>query len=141
DHGEVRILDAKTLKLQRAVKVPLGEVKVGNWRADGKEFSLLVSLPERPADVYAADAATGEIHPLRDDKRPGVDSLPPIETSIEKVKAFDGLMIPINRYLPKSAAGKKVPTVVIFHGGPASSYAVRWNPYARFFLSLGYAVL
>ena len=50
------------------------------------------------------------------------------------------MTIPVNLYLPKGRTGK-LPTIVIFHGGPASSYAVRWNPYARFFLSLGYAVL
>ena len=141
NHGEVRILDAKTLKVERDVKVPLGDVQVGSFRDDGKEFSLLVSLPDRPADPYAADVATGEVRALREDKRPGLDAMPAIEASIENVKAFDGLTIPVNQYLPKDRAGKKLPTIAIFHGGPASSYAVRWNPYARFFLSLGYAVV
>ena len=140
NHGEVRILDARTLKIERSVGVPLGNVIVGSFRNDGKAFSLLISLPDHPADVYSVDAATGQLRQLRDDKRPGLDALPAIEASIEKVSAFDGLTIPINLYLPKARTGK-LPTIVIFHGGPASSYAVRWNPYARFFLSLGYAVL
>jgi dipeptidyl aminopeptidase/acylaminoacyl peptidase len=140
NHGEVRILDARTLKIERSVGVPLGNVVVGSFRNDGKAFSLLISLPDHPADVYSVDAATGQLRPLRNDKRPGLDALPAIEASIEKISAFDGLTIPINLYLPKGRTGK-LPTIVIFHGGPASSYAVRWNPYARFFLSLGYAVL
>ena len=140
NHGEVRILDARTLKIERSVDVPLGNVIVGTFRDDGKAFSLLISLPDHPPDVYSVDVATGRLRPLRDDKRPGLDALPAIEASIEKVIAFDGLTIPINLYLPKVRTGK-LPTIVIFHGGPASSYAVRWNPYARFFLSLGYAVL
>jgi dipeptidyl aminopeptidase/acylaminoacyl peptidase len=102
---------------------------------------LLISLPDRPADVFGVDTATGEVRPLRADKRPGLDGLAPIETTIETVKAFDGLTIPINRYLPKLDAPKKLPTLVIFHGGPATSYAVRWNAYARYYVSLGYAVL
>jgi dipeptidyl aminopeptidase/acylaminoacyl peptidase len=141
DHGEVRILDAKTLKVQREVKVPLGDVQVGSFREDGSAFSVLVSLPTQPADVFEVSAATGAVKPLRADKRAGLDALPPIEASIEQVKAFDGLTIPVNRYLPKTEPGKKLPTIVIFHGGPATSYAVRWNPYARFFVSQGYAVL
>jgi len=149
NHGEVRILDAATMKLERVVKVPLGDVHVGSFREDGKEFSLLVSLPDKPADVYAADAATGAVRPLRDDKRTGVDSLPAIDATIEDVKAFDGLTIPINRYLPRAAAkppassppAAKLPTIAMFHGGPASSSAVRWNPFARFFVALGYAVI
>jgi dipeptidyl aminopeptidase/acylaminoacyl peptidase len=140
NHGEVRILDARTLALQRRVNVPLGDVAVGAFRRDGKAFSLLISLPDRPADVYFVDAATGQVRPLRADKRPGLDILPAIDAHIENVRAFDGLTIPINVYLPKQRTAK-LPTIVIFHGGPATSYAIRWNAYARFFLSLGYAVL
>jgi dipeptidyl aminopeptidase/acylaminoacyl peptidase len=143
DHGEVRILDAKTLKLVRNVTVPLGEIHVGSFRPDGKAFSILVSEPSHPSDPYAVDLATGTIKPLRADKRSKLDALGPITMKIEHVKAFDGLDIPINRYLPGSdeAAPSKLPTIVIFHGGPASSYPVRWSPYARFFLSQGYAVM
>jgi dipeptidyl aminopeptidase/acylaminoacyl peptidase len=139
-HGEVRILSAKTMTLQRSVNVPLGDISVGSFRNDGKAFSLLISLPDHPADIYSVDAASGQLRPLREDKRPGLDTLPPIDATLEKVSAFDGLTIPINVYLPKGRTGK-LPTIVIFHGGPATSYAVRWSPYARFYLSLGYAVL
>jgi dipeptidyl aminopeptidase/acylaminoacyl peptidase len=140
NHGEVRILNAGTLALERAVEVPLGEVTVGTFRRDGRAFSLLISQPDHPADVYVVDAANGRISRLREDPRPGLESLPRIEASIEHVKAFDGLIIPVNRYLPAKRTGR-LPTIVIFHGGPASSYDVRWSLYARFFLSLGYAVL
>jgi dipeptidyl aminopeptidase/acylaminoacyl peptidase len=140
NHGQVKILDARTLAVQRTVKVPLGEVKLGDFRGDGRAFSILVSRPEQPADVFEVDAATGAVKPLRADPRPGLASLPPITSSIQSARAFDGLTIPINQYLPP-VDGKKLPTLVIFHGGPASSYAVRWFPYTRFFVSLGYAVV
>lgn len=140
-HGEVRVLDARTLKIATKVSVPLGDVQLGTYRPDGKAFSLLVSRPDQPADVWWVDAATGEARPLRDDTRPGLRGLPPIEASIDAIKAFDGLSIPVNVYLPKLEAPRKLPALAIFHGGPATSYAVRWNAYARFFVSLGYAVV
>jgi dipeptidyl aminopeptidase/acylaminoacyl peptidase len=140
NHGEVRILNAKTLALQRRLSVPLGDVSVGAFRNDGRAFSILISQPGQPADIYEVDAENGRLSPLRRDRRPGLDSLPAVDATIETVTAFDGLIIPINVYLPK-ARTSRLPTIVIFHGGPATSYAVRWNPYARFFLALGYAVL
>ena len=140
NHGEVRILNAKTLELEREVKVPLGDVSVGAFRKDGQAFSILIALPDHPADIYTVDARTGRLKALREDTRSGLATLPPIEASIQNVRAFDGLIIPINQYLPKGRSGK-LPTIIIFHGGPATSYAVRWSLYARFFLSLGYAVL
>lgn len=141
NHGEVRLLDAKTLKPRRAVKVPLGDVQMGSFRGDGRAFSILISLPNQPADPFEVDVTTGELRPLRADKRAGLEGLPPVEASIETVKAFDGLSIPINVYLPAGAAGRRLPTIINFHGGPAYSYPVRWHPYTRFFVSLGYAVL
>lgn len=140
NHGEIRILNATTLALQRKVAVPLGDVSVGTFRGDGKSFSVLVSLPDHPADIYEVDARSGKLSRLRDDRRPGLDTLPAIDARIETLTAFDGLLIPINVYLPKVRTSR-LPTIVIFHGGPATSYSVRWNPYARFFLALGYAVL
>jgi dipeptidyl aminopeptidase/acylaminoacyl peptidase len=70
----------------------------------------------------------------------GVDTLPALSVSIEKVAAHDGLVIPVNLYLPRAAAGQRLPVLAFFHGGPSSSYAVRWHPFARFFTALGYAV-
>jgi dipeptidyl aminopeptidase/acylaminoacyl peptidase len=141
NHGELRILDARTLAVRRAVAVPLGDVKLGAWRPDGRAFSALISLPDAPADVFAVDATTGQVAPLRKDARPGLPSLPPVTVSIEHARAFDGLDIPINVYLPRAEPGEKLPTLVVFHGGPTFSAAVRWNPYIRFYTALGYAVL
>jgi dipeptidyl aminopeptidase/acylaminoacyl peptidase len=140
-HGEIRILDAKTLKLQREVKVPLGDVILGTFQRDGKAFSILMSQPNRPADVFAVDARSGEVRPLRDDKHPAIDTLPPIEVSIESVKAFDGLAIPVNRYVPAGSAGNRLPTIANFHGGPAANTPVHWSHLVRFFVALGYAVV
>jgi dipeptidyl aminopeptidase/acylaminoacyl peptidase len=141
NHGELRILDARTLKVQRTVDTPLGDVKLGAWRNDGRAFSALISLADTPADVFAVDAATGKVAALRKDARPGLGSLPPLTVSIEHAKAFDGLDIPINVYLPRVEAGKKLATLVVFHGGPTFSYAVRWSAFTRFYTALGYAVV
>jgi dipeptidyl aminopeptidase/acylaminoacyl peptidase len=140
-HGELRVVDARTLKLQRAIQVPLGELTLGDWKRDGSALTFLLSQPDRPADPFVVDAATGAVTALRSDKRAGLDALPPLQASTASAKGFDGLTIPINVYLPKMDPGAKARTLIIFHGGPATSYAVRWSPYARFFVSLGYAVL
>jgi dipeptidyl aminopeptidase/acylaminoacyl peptidase len=142
NHGEVRMLDAGTLEPLRAAKVPMGDVQLGAFTQDGRTFSILVSLPNQPADVFAVDVASGVVTPLRADRRPGLDALPPVDAAIDTLQAFDGLTIPVNRYLPHGVdPSKRLPTLAIFHGGPASSYAIRWNPYARVYVALGYAVI
>jgi dipeptidyl aminopeptidase/acylaminoacyl peptidase len=141
NHYEVRVLDARTLALQRKLTTPLGSVGTGPFTPDGEHFSYWFSAPDRPAELYLADARTGESTPLRSDPRPGLEALPPVAVSIESVRAFDGLTIPINVYLPGGDPTRARLVLVWFHGGPSNSSAVRWHPFARFFTSLGYAIV
>jgi dipeptidyl aminopeptidase/acylaminoacyl peptidase len=140
-HGEVRILDAKQLDVLRTVQAPLGQVRLGTFRDDGRAFSIMISLPNQPPDVFAVETRTGKVSSLRQDPRPGLAKLPSIEVSVQSARAFDARALPINVYLPKRDATKKLPTLVRFHGGPSSSYAVRWDAFTRFFTALGYAVI
>src|SRR5262249_4928087 len=57
------------------------------------------------------------------------------------IKSFDGTLVPVNLYLPDPQPRKKLPTLVIVHGGPASSYAIRWSVINRFFSAQGWAVV
>lgn len=140
NHKEIRVLDARTLAFQRKIAMPLGSAGTGSFAPDGKRFAYWISTPDRPADIALADAATGESRPLRLDARAGFEGLTPIDVSIENVRAFDGLTIPVNLYLPHGDRGARRPVLVWFHGGPSNSYAVRWHAFLRFFTSLGYAI-
>ncbi|MBN2243584.1 MAG: S9 family peptidase [Acidobacteria bacterium] len=143
NRSEVRFLDAETLELAKEVELPFGMVEFGGFSSDGKELAMVVATPEQPWDVYAADAAGGRLRRLRDEARPGLENLPPIDVAIERIAAFDGLSIPVNVYLPRSKDGGAstcaLPTIVFLHGGPAWSYQAAWDPLARFFLGRGYA--
>jgi dipeptidyl aminopeptidase/acylaminoacyl peptidase len=114
---------------------------VGLFTPDGKAFSYWVSTPEKPADIYLADAATGKSTPLRADERSGLSRFPPLKVSIETLRAHDGLTIPLNLYVPAPTAGDRHPVIVAFHGGPSSSYQVRYSPITRFFTAHGYVVV
>jgi dipeptidyl aminopeptidase/acylaminoacyl peptidase len=143
DHGEVRIVDAKTLKVTAKVKAPLGSVGVTRFSEDGLRIGATLTVADAPTDVFGIDATTGVMVPLRHDVRPGLDKLDPMETSVETVKAFDGLSIPIIVYLPKGARtrGTRLPVIAEFHGGPSGSSYVGWDTFARFYTALGYAYL
>jgi len=48
-------------------------------------------------------------------------------------------------YLPQGAladtSGKRLPTIVYLHGGPASSAAIRWSTFFRFYSAHGFAIV
>lgn len=141
NHGEVRVLDAKTLQPAVAVALPLGSGSLGDFSEAGASLTATWSTPDSPGEIYAIDVKTGKATALRKEPRPTLAGFPKVEASIVEVPAFDGLKLPTNVYLPAGAAGKKLPVLVIYHGGPGGSSAIRWSSTVRFFTSLGYAVV
>jgi dipeptidyl aminopeptidase/acylaminoacyl peptidase len=154
DHSFVRVLDAATLSVVAEVSTPLGSAGVGltpetqfplgigTFTSDGIHFAMELSAPNVPDDIYLVDAHSGAFTPLRREPRAGAEGARPIRASIERVTAFDGLVIPINVYLPEELpAGKRLPTLVVFHGGPDKSSSLEWNGFTRVLLSFGFAVL
>jgi dipeptidyl aminopeptidase/acylaminoacyl peptidase len=152
NHSVVRLLDAQTLAVKSDVKLPLGtaglgtnsETRVrlggGTFADDGTHFTLGVSLPDAPDDIYLVDTATGVAAPLRREPRRGLELLPAITSSIANVKSFDGLTVPVNVYLPAGRTAR-MPVLVWLHGGPDASTPLGWNAWNRLFTASGYAVL
>ena len=140
---EVRLLDARTL-------APLGKVQVegaasgGAFRADGARFALNVAGTQGPADIVSVDVQTLRPTPLRADERPGLGPEARPSARIVDIRAFDGKPLPLNVYLPPSATGpspRKLPSLVLVHGGPSSSAYLRWSATLAFWTSMGFAVV
>jgi dipeptidyl aminopeptidase/acylaminoacyl peptidase len=121
--------------------MPLGQGGVGGFSDDGARISAQWSTPRTPTDIFSIDARTGKAAPLRQEERPTLKGMPVIETTIVEIPAFDGGKIPTNVYLPAGAQGKPRPVLVVYHGGPAGTSMIRWNPATAYFLSLGYAIV
>src|SRR5262249_35382696 len=133
-----------SLKLLASAALPLGAGGAGRFSRDGKRFAVTWSTPDEPVDVLGVDAATGRPAPLRREARPTLADLGKIEASIVEVPSFDGGKVPVNLYLPALPRGvmrKKLPAIVLVHGGPAAASQVAWNPWARYFTGQGYAVV
>jgi len=152
NHSTVRILDATTLAVLADVALPLGaaglgtisETRVrlggGTFSDDGAQFTVNVSAPAAPDDIYRIDTATGTASPLRRENRPGFEALPAIASAIENVTAFDGLPVPVNVYRPQGVT-RRMPVLVWLHGGPDASSPLQWNAWNRIFTAAGYVVL
>jgi dipeptidyl aminopeptidase/acylaminoacyl peptidase len=134
---ELRLLDPASLVERIRPALPLGTVQLGEFAADGSTLVVSISGPQRPGEPVAVDLRTGAVRPLREDPRPG--AIAPADVLLAEAPAFDGKPIPIHVYLPKDRAGRRLPVVASFHGGPSASSQIRWSPLAQFFLSLGYA--
>lgn len=139
DHSEIAFLDGKQLKRTKAsVKLPLGQGGLNEFSDDGKRVTAQWSAPDKPADIYAIDPASGKVEPLRKDVREALATMPKIKASVVEVPAFDGGKIPTLVYVKEGEENKPHPTIVSYHGGPSGVSMVRWSPGIAFWVTLGY---
>jgi dipeptidyl aminopeptidase/acylaminoacyl peptidase len=137
DHLEVRVLDGD-LAHARTAEVGLVSGFLGQYRADGERLAATITRSDAPTDIFALDIGALRLTPLRDDPRTGLDGPKPTAT-IEHVTAFDGKTIPMDVYLP--ATTKRLPTLVLVHGGPSGSAPIGWSYTVGFWTAMGFAVI
>ncbi len=80
-------------------------------------------------------SALGQYHPQIEEKQMS-------RKSFIRIKARDGLEIPTYLTLPRNSTGKKLPLIVMVHGGPyVRGGHWNWNRETQFLASRGYAVI
>jgi dipeptidyl aminopeptidase/acylaminoacyl peptidase len=67
--------------------------------------------------------------------------MPPVAASITRSPRSTASSCRRTSTCPADGDEKKLPVIVVYHGGPSGSSAIRWSPGARFFTALGYAVV
>jgi dipeptidyl aminopeptidase/acylaminoacyl peptidase len=142
DHGELRVLDTKSMGLLETPEPPMGTVRPGLCKASQSICPVVISVPEKPEDVFLFDADKAGFTPARKETRAELEKLPKISVEIVQVPSTSGVSVPANVYLPqKLEPGKKLRVIVRMHGGPAGASQIRWDPMRLFYMSLGYAVI
>ena len=107
----------------------------------GKRMLVRSFTDRNPGTVYLYDFRTRKLEFLID-ARPWVKPAQQAEARIVKFAARDELPLSALLTLPKDSAGKKLPTIVIAHGGPwVPPYSWGWDAEAQYLASRGYAVI
>ena len=94
-----------------------------------------------PGAFHLLDLKSGRLEWLAD-RAPWIKPAEMSPVQPVRYKARDGLEIPAYLTVPRGSAGKRVPLVVVVHGGPwIHGENGAFDPEAQFFASRGYAVL
>jgi dienelactone hydrolase len=101
---------------------------------------LVTSFSDRqPALFYLYDRSTGKMDQIGD-SRPKIDARLAAETDFVRIKARDGLDLPV--YLTRPKGKGPWPTVVLVHGGPnVRGWSWEWDADSQFLASRGYLVV
>ncbi|MBI2619456.1 MAG: prolyl oligopeptidase family serine peptidase [Ignavibacteriales bacterium] len=125
-------------RLKKAV--PEGETAITSMTDDESVWLVSVSRDVDPGSVYVFDRAAGTAELLYR-SRPNLPSEHLAPMKPVRYKARDGLTIPAYLTLPKGIPSKKLPVVMLIHGGPWSRDTWGYDALAQFLANRGYAVL
>jgi dipeptidyl aminopeptidase/acylaminoacyl peptidase len=149
---EVRILDARTLRpIAVTPPLPLGSSVPGalhpsstaglHLDGDGRRAVVQWSSPETPARIHLIDTRSGARTALTTATAGPAGAPPAFETSVAAIPSFDGLELPTLVHLPRGAEGRRLPVVVVMHGGFPYASTARFDARTALLLAEGYAVV
>jgi len=121
-------------------KLPNKEIGLGSTTKDENLWIIAAYSDTEPGETYLFDRKAKKLtlqYKSREKlPRSALSPMTPI-----RYKSSDGLEIPAYLTLPKGAAAKNLPLIVVPHGGPWARDSWGYNPFAQFLANRGYAVL
>jgi dipeptidyl aminopeptidase/acylaminoacyl peptidase len=123
-----------------AQKLPGREINFGSRTADERLWLISATSDVEPGETFLFDRKSKQLtkqYQVRD-KLPRA-ALAPMTTV--RYKSSDGLEIPAYLTLPKGAAPKALPVIVLPHGGPWGRDTWGYSGLPQFLANRGYAVL
>lgn len=143
DHPRTHWFDTDLSDLQAAIEksVPGREVEILSIDRDRDRMIVWLGASNDPGAYYTFDLSAGKLFLLGKVS----ETLKPEQlaaTTYTSYKARDGVTIPAYLTVPAGREAKKLPLIVMPHGGP---YDIRddgtYDPDVQFFANRGYAVL
>lgn len=111
-----------------------------SWSVDRARFVVESMGPRDPGTYYLYDTKKDALTKIST-RYPGLPSSELGEVLIIKFKARDGTRIPGYLTMPPGKGTKKLPLVVMPHGGPELRDYVTYDEWAQMLANAGYAVL
>jgi len=143
DYPTVEYFDPGYMQMQADLSAtfPSEHVSIVSASNDKKKFVARVEGEQNPTGTYyLVDMTEPSIAKIG--ARYGSISAADIgQVKAITYQARDGLTIPAYLTLPPGSSAKKLPLVVMPHGGPRARDTAAFDPWAQFLASRGYAVL
>lgn len=142
DKPEFRYFDTTLAHIQKRLEtaLPGQTINISSWDQARSVFLITAQDPHNPPGIYLFTSAKGTLEYL-------MSAYPALQASDlgdEKpypYKSRDGLDIHAYLTLPPGRTPHNLPTVVFTHGGPDDRDWIRFDWWAQFMASRGYAVL
>lgn len=139
---KLKIYEEATGKLIDLPKLPDGDITGVNISDTETRMAFYHNGPRSPNNLFVYDFGAKKVAKLTESLNPAIDPADLVESRVVRYKSFDGLEIPGILYQPHGATPeKKVPAIVLVHGGPGGQARTPYNAMVQYLANHGYAVL
>jgi dipeptidyl aminopeptidase/acylaminoacyl peptidase len=114
-------------------------IRISSWSQDRARFVINTQGPKDPGSYYLFDATKNHAS-LIGRAKPDIGPAELGDMLIIKYKTRDGAKVPGYLTLPPGKGDKKLPLVVMPHGGPEARDFVQYDTWAQALANRGYAV-
>jgi dipeptidyl aminopeptidase/acylaminoacyl peptidase len=122
-------------------EVPPGEIAGVEFSADGRTLVFGLTRASSPDEIYRLDLAGDRAERITRSDHAGLDESALVEPTIERVRSFDGVEVPVYLFRPRHLApGERAPVVVNVHGGPEAQFTPYFSPVIQYLVGHGYIV-
>lgn len=139
----LRVVDTQSGKDVVLPETPNADVSAPFFSEDETRMGYMVISDRTPGDLYVVDIGKQDApRQLTHALNPAIDPKDLVDSSVVRYPSADSLAIPAILYRPKDAsAARKVPAVVLIHGGPGGQTRRGYSPMIQHLVNHGYAVL
>jgi dipeptidyl aminopeptidase/acylaminoacyl peptidase len=139
---EVRILDARGGAEVTLPGLPPGDIAQVRFSRDETKVALMLSSDTSPPDVYVVELAAGRSARLTRALNPEISEADLVASETVRYRSAGGVDIPSILFKPRGAsATRKVPALVLVHGGPGGQSRTGYAAMIQHLVNHGYAVL
>lgn len=139
---KIKIVEHATGKPVELPVLPDGDITGVNISDSDKRMAFYHNGSRSPNNLYVYDFAAKKPVKLTETLNPEIDPAHLVESRVVRFKSFDGMEIPGILYQPHGASPeKKVPAIVLVHGGPGGQARLPYNAVVQYLANHGYVVL
>jgi dipeptidyl aminopeptidase/acylaminoacyl peptidase len=140
-YSVLRVRDTATGRDLPLPELPAGVVGSLRWLRGG-QLTFTLTTYDRPQGVWRLDVDEQTVEPVLTAPLAGISEGSCVAPELIRYRSFDGLEVPAYLYVPRRRPpGRRLPVVMLVHGGPSSQSRPGFSMLAQYFVQRGWAVL
>ncbi len=135
------IIDLQSNNEVKLPTLPIGNISGVSFADNDASIAFYVNADNAPSNLYYHKLGSEQVIQLTNTLNPNINSQQLVQSSVERFKSFDNLVIPGLLYKPhRAAANAKVPAIILVHGGPGGQARQGYDPLIQHLVNNGYAI-